>query len=187
MRYPILIGTLALAVAGGASAGGEPDYMPLADGNTWYLAELDGGAPLRVTAVKRSQAFVLRNFPGAGDLRVRARGSAVEAWDESADRWEPFLRLGARTGTRYVVDLAGTAWRRVTVTVASRRAVVEDAEGRRRGNCVRLTFRYAKPTPDAGLEELAFAPRIGLARIVEQTIAGTRTRVLVQFAPGAVR
>ena len=31
---------------------------------------------------------------------------------------------------------------------------------------------------DAGLEELTFAPGVGLVRIVEQTIAGPRTKLL---------
>jgi hypothetical protein len=90
-----------------------------------------------------------------------------------------FLRLGAPAGTRYVVDLADTAlWRSVVVTVASRRAVVEDATGRTLRNCVRLVVRQRKPVADAGVEELVFAPGVGPARIVEQTIAGPRTFLL---------
>jgi hypothetical protein len=66
----------------------------------------------------------------------------------------------------------------VTVTVASRSAVVHDARGKTLRNCVRLTFAARKRMPDAGLEELVFAPGIGFARTSEQTIAGTRVRVL---------
>ena len=94
-------------------------------------------------------------------------------------RWEPFLRLGAPAGTRFKVDLAGTPlWRSLTVTVASRSVVVHDARGKALRDCVRLTFATRKPIADAGLEELVFAPGVGFARIAEQTIAGTRVRVL---------
>jgi hypothetical protein len=34
---------------------------------------------------------------------------------------------------------------------------------------------------DAGLVEMAFAPRIGLVRFSEQTIAGPRVRALAAF------
>jgi hypothetical protein len=130
--------------------------------------------------VSRSgSALVLRGFPGTGPQRVRGLGDAVQARDSSQQRWEPFLRLGAPAGTSYAVYLADSPlWRSVVVTIASRHAVVEDANGRTLRNCVRLVVRQRKPVADAGVEELVFAPGVGPARIVEQTIAGPRTFLL---------
>jgi hypothetical protein len=153
--------------------------LPLADGNSWVLRDVERGSAATISVAREESGLVLRGLPGAGELRVRAAGGSIEAWDPAAARWEPFLRLGAPAGTRYKVALTGAPlWRSLTVTVASRSAVVRDARGKTLRNCVRLTFAAGKPVADAGLEELVFAPNVGFARISEQTIAGTRVRVL---------
>ena len=176
---------LALAAGCGAAAGDSADstvapaLLPLADGNRWVLRDVETRSAATISTVRTPSGLVLRGLPGAGDLRVRAAGRTVEAWDLAGARWEPFLRLGAPVGTSYKVDIAASAlWRGLTVTVASRSTVVHDARGKTLRNCVRLTFATRKPIADAGLEELVFAPGIGFARIAEQTIAGTRVRVL---------
>ena len=112
----------------------------------------------------------------------------MEAWDAADGRWETFLRLGAPAGTRYKVDLPRAGlWRNLVVTVASRKLEVEDARGRTLRGCVRLTFRNPKGLADAGLEELVFAPGVGIVRVAEITIAGTRTRLLDRYIPGATK
>ena len=191
MRGSILIaiavlGLLAVGVAGAAST---VSHFPLSAGNTWYLVDAKNASASTVSVRTRSAGGVfLRGFPGTGDLRVRRAGAGVEAWDAADSRWEPFLRLGATAGTRYRVDLPRTGlWRNLLVLVASRQLEVEDARGRRFGDCVRLIFRNPKGLADAGLEELVFAPGIGLVRVKETTIAGTRTRLLDTFIPGATR
>jgi hypothetical protein len=138
---------LALAAGCGATAGegagsGEPPaLLPLADGNRWVLADIERGSTTTISVARRQSGLVLRGLPGAGELRVRAAGGPVEAWDPAAARWEPFLRLRAPVGTRYKVALTGAPlWRSRTLTVASRSAVVHDARGRTLRNCVRLTF-----------------------------------------------
>jgi len=143
------------------------------------LRDVEGPSTAAISVARTPSGLVLRGLPGAGELRVRSAGRSVEAWDPASRRWEPFLRLGAPAGTRYKVDLAGAPmWRSLTVTVASRSVVVDDARGKTLRNCVRLTFAARKPIADAGLEELVFAPGVGFARTAEQTIAGTRVRVL---------
>ena len=64
-------------------------------------------------------------------------------------------------------------------TNPSRNATVESGDGSERRGCTLLTFRSKGKLVDAGLEEMAFAPRVGPVRIVEQTIAGTRVKTLV--------
>lgn len=186
---PSALAALTLLAAGWGGATSAVSHFPLAAGNTWYLANAKdaSGSTVSVRA-RRTGGLFLRGFPGAGDLRVRRAGSAVEAWDVAESRWEPFLRLGATAGTRYKVDLERTGlWRNLLVVVASRQLEVEDARGRRFRGCVRLTFRNPKGLADAGLEELVFAPGVGLVRVKETTIAGTRTRLLDRFIAGAPR
>jgi hypothetical protein len=168
------------AVAGGdGAATGSPAMLPLADGNRWVLRDVERSSTATISVVRTLSGLVLRGVPGAGELRVRAAGGSVQAWDPASARWEPFLRLGAPSGTRYTVDLSGAPlWRSLGVTVASRSAVVHDARGRMLRGCVRLTFVPRKPVADAAIEELVLAPGVGFVRTVEQTIAGTRVRVL---------
>jgi hypothetical protein len=186
-RFVTAVATFALVAAAGAEAAPAP-LFPLAAGSTWYLADAKSAAGSQVSVRARGNTVFLRGFPGTGDLRVRRAGLGVEAWDTADGRWEPFLRLGAPVGTQYRVDLAPTGlWRNLVVTVASRKLEVEDARGRALRGCVRLTFRNPKGLADAGLEELVFAPGVGIVRISEITIAGTRTRLLDRFIPGATK
>lgn len=174
---------LALVATQAAPAAPAPSLFPLAAGNRWTLTDLERRSSATISvATTRSPGMVLRGFPGAAELRVRAVGSTIEAWDAGSDRWEPFLRLGATAGTKYLVNLSQTPlWRGALVTVASRQAVVEDARGKTLRGCIRLTIRPPKNLRDAGIEELAFAPGIGLVRVSELTIAGVRERVLSSY------
>jgi len=183
MRHIPALAVLVLVLAGSldsaAGAGVPPSLLPLAEGNRWVLRDVQRGGTATVSVARGPSGLVLRGLVGAGELRVRAAGRSVEAWDPSAQRWEPFLQLGAAAGTSYTVDLAGTAlWRSLVVTVGSRTAVVHDGRGKTLRNCVRLTFRARKPIADAGLEEIVFAPGVGIVRTTDQTIAGLRVRVL---------
>ena len=165
-----------------AGAAGPPSAFPLADGNRWILSDVEGGGRATVSVRRQPTGLVLQGLPGTDSLRVRAAGRTIEAWDPVNRRWEQLLRLGAPAGTKYVVDLGGEPlWRSLRVTVASRKAVVHDARGKTLRNCVKLTFRAPKQVADAGLEELTFAPGVGLVRSVEMTIAGPRERVLASL------
>jgi hypothetical protein len=187
IRTTLLIG-LALALCscggaeGGANAATDPSLFPLEIGKTWRLYDERTGRRVNSVAVTREaepSGVILRGFPGLPEARVRRSGDAVEAWDPGASRWQRFLRLGAPAGTSYLVNLSQTVfWRNVVVTVASRDAAVADADGRTVRGAVRLTFRNRGKLADAGLEELVFAPGVGLARVVETTIAGPRVTVL---------
>ena len=146
------------------------------DGATWKLTD-QSGATLDPVDERSAlgRAYILQGFPGFASLRVRAAGRPPGVGREGA-RWAPFLRLGAPTGTRYRVDLRDAPlWRAVDVTVASSPACAADARGRVVRGCVELALRSRKPTADAGVERLVFAPGIGLAEVVVQTIAGSRT------------
>jgi hypothetical protein len=176
----VAAGVVALVFAAAAASAPSPSLFPLADGNRWLLRDAERGATSIVSVRRQGRGYVLRGFPGAGDLRVRAAGEALQAWDSREARWEPFLPLGSRAGTTQAVDLGATdLWRNVLVTVASRNATVGNNDGSERRGCTLLTFRSKGKLVDAGLEEMAFAPRVGPVRIVEQTIAGPREKLLV--------
>jgi hypothetical protein len=172
--------TLVLATPAGAAH--TPRLFPLADGNRWVLTDVRTGARRVISVDREARVLVLRGFPGAGELRIRRVGQSIRAWDRRDRRWEPFLRLGAARGTRYLVDLGATAlWKRVEVTVASNRAVVRDLGDRVWRRCTRLVLRYRGTLDDAGLEELSFAPGVGPVRFVETTIAGPRASALSSY------
>ena len=175
----IFFALVAVFLPAATTASEPPSLLPLAGGNRWVLSDAELGGTKTISVTRGATGLVLHGLPGAGDLRVRAAGRAVVAWDSASGRWEPFLRLGAAAGTTYLVDLAGSElWRSLAVTVGSRRTVVTDARGKTLRNCVRLTFAARKPVADAGLEELVFAPGVGFVRTSEQTIAGPRVHLL---------
>lgn len=189
MRIALAAIAAALAAAGSDIRAAGPTHFPLAGASTWYLTDEQTAAGSTISVhAGTGGGIVLRGFPGAGDLRVRRAGAAVQAWDAGEKRWEPFLRLGAAVGTRYTVALSREPlWRSVVVGVVSREAAVEDARGRERRNCVVLRLSPPKGVADAGVEELVFAPGIGPVRVVDATIAGPRTRLLDLYTPGATR
>jgi hypothetical protein len=181
----VAAGIVALAVSATAATAPSPRLFPLADGNRWTLRDPERGATSIISVRRQGPVYLLRGFPGAGDLRVRADGQALQAWDAEQGRWEAFLPLDAREGSTQRVDLGGTAlWRNVLVTVASRNATVENDDGGERRGCTVLTIRSKGKLVDAGLEEIAFAPRVGPVRIVEQTIAGLRVKALAASSLG---
>ena len=182
-RHAVLITVAtALALGGGAAAKKPLSHFPLADGNRWTLRDVESNAATTISVRRESGAFVLRGFPGASDLQVRMVEKTLHAWDPDNRRWEPLFRFGARVGAKYTVALRSTAlWQAVAVVVASKSAVVHDAEGRTLRGCTKFTFRSRGKLVDAGIEEMVFAPGIGPVRIVEQTIAGPREKTLESF------
>ena len=180
LLVPLVV--LASAAPGGAAGDAAAPYFPVAPGNRWVLRDSATGVSSSISVRGDMGRLVLRGFPGAGDLRVRQVGQAIQAWDASDVRWEAFLRLGLPAGAKYLVDLQGTGlWRGTTVTISSRHDTVDDYRGASRRNCVTLTFAYRKPIADAGLEAMSFAPAVGPVLVREQTIAGTRERLLDRY------
>ena len=185
-RHALLI-TVATALAMGGSAGAKKQLslFPLADGNRWTLRDVESDAVTTISVRRQSGAYVLRGFPGTSDLRVRMVDKTLQAWDPDDRRWEALLRFGARVNTKYPVGLRSTAlWQSVLAVVASKTAVVRDADGKALRGCTKFTFRAGK-LYDAGIEEMVFAPGIGPVRIVEQTIAGPREKTLESFRTAA--
>jgi hypothetical protein len=178
----VLVHRLAVAVAAGLvlvpSASALPptgrEFFPLRVGNVWAFENLRfGGTDTLTVTGASSGVFRLSGFPGAPSLRVRWSGQTLQAWDAGDRRWEALLRLGARAGATYAVDLPQPLWDRVTVTVASRRATVFNPVQRRSySGVLRLAVRPNPELADAGLTGLWFAPRVGPIRWVEESIAG---------------
>ena len=174
--------TLTLGASESSDAARRASPFPLVDGNRWTLRDVNTNAP-RTIAVRRGDAgLVLSGLPGMPDVRVRWSGRTLQAWDRGNRRWEALFRFGAAAGETYTVDLSETLlWRRLVVTVASKRAAVEDLTGRTRRGCIRFTFRARKPVADAAIEAMAFAPGVGPVHVAEQTIAGERHLALAGY------
>src|SRR5687767_13065447 len=134
MRGTVALGPFALVLAacGLAAAAETPQSsFPLADGNRWTFRSPQVGGPRTMSVERGPNGLVVTGFPGAGKLRVRTAGATVQAWDSVDGRWEALLRFGAPAGSTYRVTLGGLPlWRAVAVTVASKRATIEDYEGR---------------------------------------------------------
>jgi hypothetical protein len=170
--------TLVLATAVGAQAVPRPNPFPLADGNRWILRDPESSVARTMSVEARGQGLMLEGLPGAGALRVRWAGDSVQAWDTANDRWEALFRFGADAGDRYSVRLGDTVlWRHVVVTVASKRAQIEDMSGRTRVG-TRFSIASKRLIADAGIESMSFAPGVGPVQFAEETIAGPRELVL---------
>jgi hypothetical protein len=172
-RLAVAAAALVLVPSAGALPGGSR-FFPLQAGNEWTFENRRYGGEDTVS-VARATAGVFRlvDFPGTSSLRVRWSGKTLQAWDGEQRRWEPFLRLGARAGTSYAVDLPQPLWGGVRVTIASRRATFfNPVLGRRHSGALRLSIGPSPELADAGVTGLWFAPGIGPVRWAEQSIAG---------------
>lgn len=171
--------TLVLGTAVGANAVPRPNPFPLADGNRWVLRDIETNAARTLAVREQGPSLVLHGLPGALPMRVRWAGETVQVWDTSNERWEALFRFGEPVGESYLVRLGDTLlWRNVAVTVASKRARVDDHRGRTLVS-TRFTFASKSKIADAGVESMSFAPRVGPVHIAEQSIAGTRELTLV--------
>lgn len=175
---PAAFVVLTLGSVGSAFAEQPPSLFPLADGNRWTLRDVETDAARTISVSEGEKGLVLSGLPGAPALRVRWSGDAVQAWDTADGRWEAILRFGLPAKSSYIVRLGNTLlWRNVVVTVASKRARIEDSRGRVRV-CTRFTFASKQRIADAGLEWFAFARGIGPVRFAEIWIGGTRELAL---------
>ena len=175
---PATIAAVTLGAVGSASAEPQPSPFPLAAGNQWTMRDVETNAARTISVSKGEKGLVLGGLPGAPALRVRWIGDAVQAWDTADERWEAIFRFGLPARSSYVVRLGNTLlWRNMAVTVASKRARIEDYEGRSRVSTL-FTFASKGKVADAGLESLAFARGVGPVRIAEQWIGGVRELAL---------
>jgi hypothetical protein len=186
MQWLAVAVALLLVPSAAASAEDSRRFFPLQPRNEWTFENRRyGGAETLTVARAGARAFRLDGFPGASSLRVRWSGQTLQAWDSDDRRWEALLRLGARSGTTYGVDLAQPLWSRVQVTVASRRAMFYNPLLRRsHSGVVRLEVRPNPELADAGVTGLWFAPRLGPVRWAEQSIAGPVEHVLSRARVG---
>lgn len=175
----VTVAVVLVPSAAGVSESGRK-YFPLQPRNHWTFQDLRFAGTDTVTVARaRAGTFRLNGFPGAPSMRVRWAGQTLQAWDGADRRWEAFLRLGAKAGTSYAVDLPHQLWSRARVTIASRRATVHNPVlGRTHRNTVRLAVKPNPELADAGVTDLWFAPRIGPVRWDGMSIAGPVTHVL---------
>ena len=159
------------------------NYFPLAVGNSWtYAVEgrfASGDVAVQVTEaveVEGRQYFVLEGYtPQPALVRLTSQGRLVELRRASGTEhlWYDFTAV---EGTIWTSELPHPCLGEAKL--ASRRSEVETPRGSTNNG---LVIRYG-PTncADAGIQEEAFAPGIGLVRRTELTIAGPRSLVLTE-------
>ena len=159
-------------------------YFPLAVGNSWsYAVEgrfASGTVAVQVTEaaeVEGRQYFVLEGYtPQPALVRLTSQGRLVELRRASGTEhlWYDFA---AAEGTIWTSELPHRCLGEAKL--ASRRSEVEPPTGPINNG---LVIGYG-PTncADAGIQEEAFAPGIGLVRRTELTIAGPRLLVLTMM------
>ena len=164
-----------------------PIYFPLAVGNTWAY-EIEGravGGSRRVTVTEQVDIggviyYRLEGYaPRPALVRRTPQGRLVEyRSDTGSDHlWYDF---GAEEGSVWTAELPfdclGAA------KLASRNTQADVPAGSFEAA---LVIRYGSTIcADAGIEEEVFAPRVGLLRRTEITIAGPRSLVLIEARVG---
>ena len=173
---------LSVACLCSTAAAAPSSHFPLRDGATWKLTD-ENGLALTVRASRSGQAYILRGLPGLTTVRVRRSGADVQAWDSRVDGWRPFLRLGARAGTATSSTCPARRSGALDVKVASRSATCSDASGRGRSAAAWCSSSRAASRGRRRHRAARLRAGIGLAEVVVQTIAGSRSYTLGGKAP----
>ena len=177
---------LVLVSCASAQPEGSRRFFPLEPKSEWTYQETSFGETSSMTVTRaRGGVFTLDGFPGTSNLRVRFAGQTLQAWDKAQRRWEVLLRLAARAGTVYAVDLPPPFWNGVRVTVASRGATASNPVlGRSHRRTVRFAVRPPAGLSDGGVTGLWLAPGVGLVRWVEESFVGPKVHVLTSARIG---
>jgi len=181
------IGFALLLSAGVAHADHYRKYQPLKIGNEWtYQKDKWGGLSTVKVTQKYFNAYYLSDFPGASAW-FWFGGNTLYAYNWDTKAWVPFLKFGHATGTTYTVNLGSqTMFQNVKVTIASKNAVVDDTVIQQKfTGCVRFSLSPPLGWGDAGIEELTFAPNVGLVRSSEQSFGGPVTSLLHHAVVGS--
>ncbi|MEO8127309.1 MAG: BsuPI-related putative proteinase inhibitor [Bryobacteraceae bacterium] len=170
----------------GASAvfGADPDYFPLAVGNSWVYRVTEGRFPdvqvvevTGTTAVEGHSYFRVNFFGNEALLRTTSDGTLVE-YDTGAKREKVWIPFGADAGQTFATEMDN----------CTKSGKIENKAAKYGGptgsftNALQVSFTQS--CADAGTQSETFLPYVGLLERVVDNIAGARKYTLVYSRTG---
>ncbi len=178
------IASTLLLTAAAALFGAEPDYFPLAVGNSWVYRVTEGRIPdAQVVEVSGTSAFDGRDyyrvqfFGRLVYLRTASDGTLYE-FDSDAKREKVWIAFGGETGSTFATEIDNC-------TKAGKiegKALKYSGPAGSFSNALQVSFTQA--CADAGIQSETYLPYVGLVEHVVDNIAEARKYSLVYSRTG---
>jgi len=164
--------------------GAEPDYFPLAVGNSWVYRVTEGRIPdVQVVEVSGTAAigggdyFLVKFFGRDVYLRTASDGTLYE-YDAEAKREKVWIAFGSGTGQTFATEIDN----------CTKTGKMEGKEVKYSGPAGTFTnalqISLGKSCADAGIQSETYLPYVGLVEHVVDNIAGARKYSLVYSRTG---
>jgi hypothetical protein len=163
--------------------GADPDYFPLAVGNSWVYKVTQGRLPdvetIEVTGTMRFNGrdyYAVKFFGRDAFLRMATDGTLYE-YDSSAKKEKVWVAFGSDPGQAFTTEIDSCV---KTGKIDSKAARYSGAIGNFT-NALQVTFTQS--CADAGIQNQMFLPYVGLVQHVVD-IAGSRKYTLIYSRTG---
>lgn len=175
---------LLLSAAVAAAFGAEPDYFPLAVGNSWVYRVTEGRIPGTevvevggTATIEGRNYFRVKFFGRDVFLRTASDGTLYE-YDANAKREKVWIAFAAETGQTFATE-------RDNCTRSGKiegKAVKYSGPAGTFTNALQISF--VQSCSDAGIQSETYLPYVGMVEHVEDNIAGARKYSLVYSRTG---
>jgi hypothetical protein len=175
----------ALVLATSATAfGADPEYFPLAVGNSWVYKVTEGRIPdvqvveVTGTASLDGRSYFSVMFLGREVfLRVSSDGTLYE-YDSPAKREKVWIAFGSEAGQAFPTEIDN----------CTKTAKIESKVARYTGSIGNFTnalqLSFSQSCADAGFQSETFLPYVGMVQHVADNVAGARTYALIYSRTG---
>jgi hypothetical protein len=172
-----------LAATGGSALAADPDYFPLAVGNSWMYKVTEGRIPdVQMVEVTGTSTFEGRTYYNVNffsrPVFLRSDGSTLYEYDSDAKREKVWIVFSSDPGTSFNTEIDNCD---KSAKIDSKSASYTGPVGTF-NNALKVTFTQS--CADAGIQSETFLPYVGLVQHVVDNIAGARTYSLVYSRTG---
>jgi hypothetical protein len=164
--------------------GADPDYFPLAVGNSWVYKVTEGRIPdvqtvevTSTTSFDGRDYYAVKFFERDAFLRMATDGTLFE-YDSSGKREKVWVAFGSDPGQAFTTEIDSC---NKTGKIDSKAARYSGAIGNFT-NALQVTFTQS--CADAGIQNQIFLPYVGLVQHVVDNIAGARKYTLIYSRTG---
>ena len=178
------IASALLLSAAVTSFAAEPDYFPLAVGNSWVYRVTEGRFPdAQVVEVSGTAGFDGRDyfrvqfFGRAVYLRTASDGTLYE-YDANAKREKVWIAFGSDTGRTFTTEIDNCT---MSGAIQGKALKYSGPVGSFTNS---LQVKFTQSCADAGIQSETFLPYVGLVEHVVDNIAGPRKYSLVYSRTG---